>query len=520
MSRTESDGRAWARLARNATANYAGQLTTVGVAFLLTPFLLSGLGPSMYGVWVLVVSIQGLGGLLDLGITAGVVKYVAQHDALGESDERNRVLSTTFLVHIGLGLVAFGVMGLIAWLVLPFLNLRPAELNEGRSALLVAGAGLWVALPLSVPGNLLIGLRRYEVSNLVSIIQALVAALATLVALTRGVGPAGLIAINSAIVVLGYAVKWAYAARVLPDLHIEPSLASRATLRRVGGYSGWLFLVNSGTALFYNADAVLIAAFLPVRAVGTYNIGFKPASAVSYFAGPLVSVFVPAASGMDARRDAPGLQRLLIDGTRAAMVLTLIGSVWLWAFGGQLVELWVGPGHSDSLPILWIFVGVFAVSAFQNPSSAILRGIGEVRSFALVVLVEYGANLVLSALLIPRVGITGAAVGTLLPAFVIDLFIIPWLACRALGSDYRMFLLRTVPGCAAAAALTLAVLFPLSRFLSPASILGVAVGGLCAALVFAGSFMVLGLDRNERRALLARLRGPAERPAGPGSSGA
>ncbi len=499
------------RLASNALANYAGQITTVGVGFVLTPFLLRDLGPSLYGVWVLVVSIQGLGGLLDFGIGSSVVKFVAEHEARDESDERNRVVSTTFFLHAGIGIVAFAVFAVVSWLVLPLLNLEAAELVEGQAALLVAAAGLMLALPLSVPGNLLTGLRRYEASNLVNIIQSVGTGAITLIALSMGVGPAGLIAISATTLVLGYVVKWAYAARLLSNLRVSLSLASRRTLRRIGGYGGWLFLIDAGKTLFYNADAVLIAAFLPVSSVGTYSIGFKPASAVSYFAGPLVSVFVPAASAMDARNESAALRRLLVDGTRAAAALTLVGSVWLWAFGGQLVALWVGPGHEDSLPVLWVFVGVFLVSSFQNPASAILRGVGEVRLFSLSVLAEYAANLILSAILIPRIGITGAAIGTLIPALINDLFVIPWLACRALDVDYRAFIVRTVPGGALAAILTLAVLLPLSVVLGPASILNVLIGALVAGLVFGGAFLLLGLGHGERTAFVGTVRSVARR---------
>ena len=165
-------GTGWiSRLIRNALANYAGQIATIVVALLLTPVLLQSLGPSMYGVWVLVVSIQGLGGLLDLGIAASVVKFVAQHEALGEADQRNRVVSTTFFLHLGIGSVTGLALALFALVGLPSLNLRPAELAEARTALVVAGAGLMVLMPLSVPGNLLIGLRRYQSSNVINIVH-------------------------------------------------------------------------------------------------------------------------------------------------------------------------------------------------------------------------------------------------------------------------------------------------------------------------------------------------------------
>ena len=499
------------RLIHNALSNYAGQFATIVVALLLTPILLQGLGPSMYGVWVLVVSIQGLGGLLDLGIAASVVKFVAQHEALGEANERNRVVSTTFYLHLGIGFVTFVVLGLFAWVGLPILNLLPAELAEARSALLVAAAGLMCLLPLSVPGNLLIGLRRYQSSNVVNIVQSVGTAVVIVIALEAGAGPAGLILISTIGSILGYLVKWAYAARLLPDLRVSFGLASWPTLRRVGGYSGWLSVINAGERLFYSADAVLIAAFLPVSAVASYNIGFKPASAVSYLSGPLVSVFVPTASAMNAREEGAALRRLLVDGTRAAAALTLVGSIWLWTFGSELIELWVGPGHEESLPVMSIFVGVFLVSSFQNPASSILRGTGDVRTLSLTVLAEYAANLALSAFLIPRMGIAGAAVGTLIPALVNDIFVIPWLACRVLAVEYRSFLVRTIPGCAAAAILTLAVLIPLSNALSSTSLISVAIGGLTTALLFGCAYLLIGLGNGERRIVATALWASARR---------
>jgi O-antigen/teichoic acid export membrane protein len=501
------------RLINNAFANYAGQFVTIVVALLLTPVLLGGLGQSMYGVWVLVLSIQGLGGLLDLGIAAGVVKFVAQHDALGEAEERNRVLSTTFFVHLGIGFATFLVIALVALVVLPFLNLLPSELAEARTALLIAGAGLVLLLPLSVPGNILIGLRRYTASNVVTIVQSVVTAVGIIVALSLGSGPAGLIGISTIASVIAGLARWGYAARMLPDLRIAWSLASWPTLRRVGGYSGWLAVINAGERLFYSADAVLISAFLPVNAVATYNIGFRPASAISYLSGPLVSVFVPVASAMNAREEAVAMRRLLVDGTRAATALTLVGSIWLWTFGAQVIEVWVGPGHEDSLRVLSLFVGVFLVSSFQNPASSILRGTGEVRRLSLSVLAEYMANLILSALLIPRIGIAGAALGTLIPALVNDIAVIPWLACRSLGVDYRAFLVRTVPGCAAAAILTMAVLLPLSGALSSPSLISIALGGLSAAVLFGAAFMLVGLGHEERRFVATALWASARRLA-------
>ncbi len=504
-------------LLSNAAANYAGQLTIVAVGFLLTPFIINSLGASMFGVWALVVSIQGLGGLLDFGVTTSVIKYVAEHHAREETGEINKVVSTSFLLHSFIGVATFALLALASWLGLPLLNLDPRQLDVARASLLVAGASLMLMLPLGVPGNLLVGLRRYEASNVINIVQTVLAGAAILIALQMGGGPTELVAINGVSLVAAYLAKWYFAARALPGLRISYALGDRATLRRIGSYSIWLFLLDTAKRIFYNADAVLIAAFMPISAVTTYNLGFKPASAVSYFAGPLVSVFLPAASEMEARHETERLQRLLLTGTRIALSLTLVAVLWLLAFGRQAMIVWVGPGHEDALPVLYIFLGVFLVSAAQNPSGAILKGIGQVKALSIFVLAEYAANIVLSLLLIPRIGVAGAAVGTLIPAVINDLVVIPWLVCRALKVEYRNFLLKTLPGAVGAGLATLVLLIPLSFLLNTGSVINVVLGGAATLFLFGLFYLLFGASDDEKALLKEKIDGlvrkaPTARP--------
>ncbi len=483
----------------NAVANYAGQISSVAVGILLTPVIISSMGTDMYGLWVLVVAIQGLGGLLDFGITTSVVKYVAEHHARHEIDEINRVVSTSFFLHLFIGVLAFAATLVGAWLGLPLLQLDAHQLEVGRQSLTVAGATLMLGLPLGVLGNLLTGLRHYEVSNGVNIVQTLVSAGAILAALQLGGGPTELVAINGVGLVAAYIIKWMFAMRVLPGLKSpSPRFSDRSTLRRIGGYSFWLFLLDTATRIFYNADAVLIAAFLPVSKVTAYNLGFKPASAVSYFSGPLVSIFLPAASDLQARKDTARLQSLFITGTRGAVALTLPPVLWLLAFGRQAMEVWLGPGHEETLPVLYLFLAVFLVSAAQNPAGVILKGIGQVRALSLVVVTEYFINIVISLLLIPRLGVVGAVVGTLIPALIADLVVIPWLACRALGVDYPRFIVRTLVGPLVAGALSLALLLPLGLYLTEPSLPVIAMGAVSTLLLFGSFYFVLGASREEK----------------------
>jgi O-antigen/teichoic acid export membrane protein len=288
------------------------------------------------------------------------------------------------------------------------------------------------------------------------------------------------------------------ARRWLPGLQITPRLANRATLRRITGYSIWLFLLDAATRIFYDADAVLIAAFLPVSQVTAYNLGWKPANAVSYLAGPLVGVFFPAASEMHARSAAAELRQLLVTGTRLALGLTLTGVLGLMLFGRQLLQVWVGPGHEDALPVLSLLLVVFLVSGAQNPAGVILRGMGRVRTMALAVMIEYAANIAISIFLLPRIGVAGAAIGTLVPALFNDIFFIPALACRELELPFVSFLRQAWLRPLVAAVPVLAILGPVAPGLLPASLLPLALAGAATALLYAVAFLLIAATPEER----------------------
>ncbi len=503
----ESGGRtAGRRLLINALANYAGEFTVQATGIILTPIIIAALGSSQYGLWVLIVAIQGFGGLFDLGLTTSVVKYVAEHHTRGEQDEINRVVSTAFMLHLGIGTVTALAAGAGALWGLPLLDLTPAEIATGQVALLIAGLGLWVGLPLGVLGSVLVGLRRFERANAVTAAQTLLAAIAIVISLQTGGGPVALVAINSVALAGGSLARWLLARRVLPGLRLGAGLASVATLRRISGYSLRLFLLDTATNLFNNADAVMISAFLPVSAVTSYNLGVKPASAVSILNRPFANVFLPAASELEAHADRAALRRLALFGTRGTLLITLPAVLWLLFFGGPILQVWVGSGHTDALPVLYIFLAVYLVSGAQKPAAIILKGIGRVQALAAVVVVEYVINIALSLVLIPRVGVAGAALGTLIPAAANDLLVIPLLLCRALDLSYARFLRETFGGFVWTALPAGALLWLTTGWLAVPNLLAVGAAGMLAVLLTGAFYLLLGTSRDEKQRLRRQLR--------------
>ena len=101
MSRT-------AQFAVNAAANYGRMLVQIATLAVLTPYIIGHIGRDDFGLWSLVISALGFLSLLDLGFGTGVVKYVAECHGSGDTERRNRILSTLTAVYLAIA-VASGV---------------------------------------------------------------------------------------------------------------------------------------------------------------------------------------------------------------------------------------------------------------------------------------------------------------------------------------------------------------------------------------------------------------------------
>ena len=101
------------KIRKNAIANIIGTFGLILIAFIMSPFLVSTLGDTKYGIWAIAVSFTGYMSLLDFGISSAVNKYVAQYNSLHDQQKINSIISTSMIL--------FCVMGMIIILLSPFM---------------------------------------------------------------------------------------------------------------------------------------------------------------------------------------------------------------------------------------------------------------------------------------------------------------------------------------------------------------------------------------------------------------
>jgi O-antigen/teichoic acid export membrane protein len=401
------------KIVRNVVFGGLRSVVTAPVPFILTPLILHKIGAVGYGTWAVFMAINGMTSLADLGLMGTVSKFVAEHNANKDHVSLNRVLNTGFAVFGALSIVLVGVLWAGSSVVTAFLfRANPASVPElttlFRYFLIVIAANILILLFSSVTT----GLQRMDLTNIMTAFNTLSGALLGAMLLFRGWGLRGLLCgqICAAILTLfGYLLL---VGRLLPLIRINPMSVDTGEARKIFGFSLRFYFTQAAVAVHNNVEKLLLALFVGVAAAGWYDIANDVALKIRGALGLVLGPVMPAASELGAQGDDRRLIELFYRAHKylAFLGLPVIGYVAL--VSGRFVALWIGPTFGIIALPLSVLVFINFVNLITGPGFLIFVGNGNLGPGMRSATLGISLNVVLSLILILRLGFAGAVAGT------------------------------------------------------------------------------------------------------------
>ncbi len=496
-----------ARTARNAAASYLRFFVSMMVMFLLTPYIIRHVGQQEFGLWSLTFSVLGFFGLLDMGLSSSVVRYVAECRGAGDIDRRNRMVSTLSIVYLVITTVAA-----IAVLALSHNYTRlfsiPLEQQSRAVALLwiLAARTSLFALPLSLFQGILFGEQRIALLNGIQISTTLLYGSLSWVALAHGSGLVTLAWINLGAMILEYTLYAVFAFRTVGDLRISWKLADRSLLRTVAGFSFAQSIVSVAALVRLRTDPLIVQYFLPISQVAIYAVALRIAESALLLIKQGINVLSPLMAQLHGSGDHDKIRTTMLGAGKLSFFGSTLLTVPICVFATQIVSRWVGTGFASAGPTLIVLMLSMWLVTPQLVAASVLAMTGHHKITARAEVGGMLLNLCVSIALARPLGLAGVALGTLVSTIIVDLLYIVSYACRVNGITYGTFTKKVllagfVPG-AVQTAITLAIKLTLPALSIPVMLLGSVAGGAAALAVF----YTLYLEPDEKRAVLKRLR--------------
>jgi len=493
----------------NIAANTTGTVVNMLSGLLVMPYLIRTLGSGTYGLWILIGTMTGYFGVLDLGISAALGRLIAAHRARGAHENVNVLMSTA----CALLLVVCGLVCLATCLVLVIFprvfTVPPERLWDVRFSIILVGLNLALTFPASIFAGFLWSRERFDLQNAVDVPALTLRTVLSLTAVSALMPLTSLGVITFAVNTLGNVARMLLCFRIDPGLRIARQFVFRDRIREIFAIGGWMSVISWSRTLIPQIAPTLIGARLGNAAVTTFTVGRQLVTYTNIFANSATQVMAPRAIVAFATGSVATQMQLLLDGGRFAYALTLFFFGGLLCLGMPFIHWWQHGTQDSAYMLLLVLMAGESLPMSQWLTYSVLLGANRQRLLALLAVVEGALTLILIMALVRDLGIVGVCIGTAIAAFLTrGLF--QWVyGCRLIGISVATYVRRVFLPVSALASLPIAALFVATVLLGPTTFVAILLLGAAYAVLYALvlGWALLGYARLRALVLTAHLPG-------------
>lgn len=397
------------RIVKGVKATFAARIIdTVANAALVVILARYLLTPEEYGLLYFALSIFGVIAILGaLGLPSSVARYVSEFDET-DPGQVPHVMRIALVAVVGLSLV----VGLAISVSSPWL----ADFLDEPALAPLLMLGLFYVLGASLRSyvtKVFQGFNRVTWSAVVNSLQA-----------------AGRVVFATALVLLGFGVIGALVGYILGffvgvgvggvvmyvQFYRGYDSVERADgiVRRLFEYSVPLTATRAAGVLDKRVDMILVGVLLNATAVGYYTVAKQIAQVAATPASSLGFTISPAFAEQNASGHADRAARLYEQALEYVLLLYVPAVVGLVLIAEPFIQHVFGADYLGAVGVLQVLSIYVLATAVMRITSDGLDYLGRARERAIVKTITSVANFFLNLLLIPTLGVVGAAWATFL----------------------------------------------------------------------------------------------------------
>jgi O-antigen/teichoic acid export membrane protein len=400
-------------LFRNTFYNLFTQVILLIVALWSLPIIVRGLANERFGLLSLVWAIVGYFTLLDFGISRANTKFLSEALALNDKMQTRKLIWTSLFITGILGIAS----AIIIILVTPFLissvfKIDISLLGEAKSALVLSAFSIPFMLIFGCLKGFQMALQRFEIVNIFQGIIGVVQWVGSVVLIWMGYGLQSIILLTIGIRILLTLGAFVILPRLIPHIYDSVHLWDNNAAKKLFSFGGWLTISQIISPLFLYVDRFFIGTFLSLTAVAYYSVPQEALSRLLIIPMSLTSTLFPALSEQSILPIETSKANPLYSRSIKYLFLLILPLVVIFiVYASDILTLWVGRDYAMNSVIIFqiLSFGLLFNALAQIPITA-LHAFNRPDLTAKFHLIEFPVMIILNLILIPWIGIIGAAI--------------------------------------------------------------------------------------------------------------
>lgn len=383
------------------------------ISFVYTPYMISCLGQSEYGLISFVNSIIAYISLIDTGFGSAVVRYNADCIAKGENEKQTKIngMFLKLFSIIGIISIIIGLM-LAKYMEVIFTKYTEKEVWIAQRLLVLAVVNLGVSFPLNIFSSIVVSYERFTFNKGITLIKTLITPVICVGILYAGGKSIPLVAVNLIFTICVGSANIIYCIKKL-GVKISFKKLDNGLIKEIWKYSFFIFLSMIAYQIYWNTDQFIIGKVMGAVPIAIYAVGMSFNNYFRTFSDFASGIFLPRFTKMISEgKNANDTLDELIKMSRIQLFICMLIYSGFLVLGRQFIIRWVGVEYTDSYLIAVIVMTPQIVSIIQSLFATLLQAMNKHNIKSYIYLSMAVVNIALTILLVKPFGIIGCAVAT------------------------------------------------------------------------------------------------------------
>lgn len=436
-----------------AILSYVSIIASTLVQLLYTPFLISKLGQSEYGLYSLINSIIGYLTVLDLGFGNAIIVYTAKYRIQGKILEEQRLHGMFKIVFSIIGCIAAGI-GIILYFNVNTLfgnSMTSLELSEAKIMMLILAFNLFITFQFSIYSSIISAYEKFTFQKIMAIINTLLKPLLMIPLLLLGYKAIVMTLVITFVNIIVLLSNYNYCRKKL-NIKIKFLGFDKKLFKVILGYSIWIFLGVVVDKVNWSVDQFVLGSVAGTVAVSVYSAASTINHLFINLSSAINAVLLPKISKMVAQNASnEKITNEFIKVGRIQYFIIFLMCSGLVMFGKEFFIAWVGKEFIASYYIAIILIIPLCVPLIQNLGISIMQAKNMHKFRSLVLFFIAIANIAISIPLAKAYEGIGSAIGTSLALICGNIIIMNIYYQKRVGINvikfWKEIIKMTIPFC-------------------------------------------------------------------------
>jgi O-antigen/teichoic acid export membrane protein len=394
-------------LGRNITVNFAAQALIFITAFFTTPYILSHLGDTYYGLLIFLSTVVAFISALDFGLSPAYIQLMAEKGS--DEHKKNQIFFTTWWLFFAISFLGT----ILIWLIAPILLQKFFPLVQQVGWPAIKGLRIFSVVMFfgQMAGFLSLyfqAKQQFQLYNLRPLILGVGLPLGTvwLLALQRPIEQIFYLHLvfNLAVFLLlallvGRRLQWK-----------RENLFSTYYFRQLFYFAKWKIVGQLCGQIRQKSSRFFLGAYVPLSGLTVFSVPQSIADKYVTLQPNITSPVFAMSASLQGENQEESLKKLYVFSVKLVNITLVAGGLFLFFFSPIFLSLWIGEDFSAKASgVMQVLLLGMSLSILNGLPTVHLESVGKPAFPAIFSVLIVSLFLIFSFILIPKWGVLGAA---------------------------------------------------------------------------------------------------------------